>query len=110
MQTSPAAPAVMPELIEIRRESWRYTCSKPGRVPPADSPTRPALARLWRAAHAAVTKRPNARTFTHAGWRFGVVYADDRLCVIDWPTRAMLVRHSVSLLKLQEILEPRAET
>lgn len=109
MKTIPTAPGVTPELIEIRRESWRYTCSKPGRVPPADSPTRPALARLWRAAHAAVSKRPNARTFMHAGWRFGVVYAGDRLYVIDWRSRAMLVRHPASLLKLQEVLERGAQ-
>lgn len=100
MTASPTASGVTPELIQIRRESSRYSGNKPGEVPPADSPTRPALARLWRAAHATVTTRPNARTFSYAGWRFGVVYADGRLYVFDWQTRVMLVRPPASLQAL----------
>ena len=106
MATELTTQAAIQERTAIRREHGLYTTRKPGKVPPADSPTRPALARLWRAAHVATTKRPKARTFTHAGRRFGVVYAGDRLYVTDWQTRALLVRHPASLLTLQEIIEP----
>ena len=86
MNTPQSAPGVSPELIEIRSESWRYACGKPGKVPPADSASRPALARLWKVAEAAVDNDPKARAFTHAGWRFAVTYAAGHLVVMDWHT------------------------
>lgn len=107
MNTPQLAPGVSPELIEIRRESWLYTCSKPGKVPPADSASRPALARLWRAAEDVATRKPNARTFAHAGWRFAVVYAGGHLVVMDWRSRCLLVRPPASPDRLRQIVDPR---
>lgn len=109
MNTSQGAPGVSPELIEIRRESWRYACSKPGRVPPADSASRPALARLWRAAEAVVTREPKARTFLHAGCWFAITYAAGHLIVMDWHTNELLVRPPASPERLRRILAPRPE-
>ena len=61
-------------LAEIRTESRRYVSMKINKVPPADSPTRPALACLWAAAHRAVGWREadidrwiNERNSTTAG-------------------------------------------
>ena len=91
-------------LAALRHESWLYTCRKPGKVPPADSPNRPALARLWEAAHSAATKRRNLRTFGHCGHRFGVLYLGGQLCVMDWATRAILVRPPTSMAALADVL------
>lgn len=88
----------------LRRESWDYSCRKPGKVPPADSPTRPALAALWMAAYSASTKRKRLRTFSYAGHRFGIVYLDDLLYVIDWGPRRMLVRPPTSFAALHDVL------
>lgn len=109
MNTSQGAPGVSPELIEIRRESWCYACGKPGKVPPADSVSRPSLARLWKAGEAAVTKDPKARTFMHAGWRFAVTYAAGHLVVMDWHTNQLLVRPPASPERLRQIVDPRPE-
>lgn len=91
-------------LVQIRREARDYATRKPGKVPPADSPSRPHLARLWRRAHMATTKRRNAKTFSYAGLRFGVVYLDRSLCVFDMGTREILVRHPTALLSLMDVL------
>lgn len=91
-------------LLALRRELWLYTSRKPGKVPPADSPSRPALAALWSAAHQAATKRENLRTFGYCGHRFGIVYLNDSLCVIDWITRRILVRSPSSMAALGEVL------
>lgn len=72
-----------PQIIAARRELWLYQLEKPTRVPPADSPNRPALARLWWACDQAVKRRPKLRTFTYSGVRFGVVYVGTRLGVVD---------------------------
>ena len=91
-------------LISIRRESWHYTCRKPGRVPAADSPNRPALAWLWLAGYLAVLRRGNVRAFRCAGAKFGVVFLGARLCVFDWATRNMLVRSPTSHAALSEVI------
>jgi len=91
-------------LIAIRRESWYYLMRKPGRVPPADSPNRPALARLWSTAYSISLYRRKMRTFTYGGKKFGVVYIDDTLCVMDWATRSVLVRAPSSLPALADML------
>lgn len=91
-------------LADLRHESWLYTSRKPGKVPPADSPSRPALALLWEAAHSATNKRRNLRTFGHCGHRFGVVYLGSHLCVMDWATRAILVRPPTSMAALADVL------
>ena len=91
-------------LVGIRREAWDYALKKPGKVPPADSPSRPHLAKLWDRANRATLKRRHLRTFTHAGWRFGVVFLDEKLCVFDWGTRQLLVRHPGSMDALAELL------
>lgn len=91
-------------LTALRRESWDYSSRKPGRVPPADSPTRPALASLWMAAHVAATKRRRLRTFKYAGHKFGVVYLDDLLYVMDWGRRRLLVRPPTSFAALHDVL------
>ena len=83
--------------LAIRRESFDYWHKKPGRIPPADSPNRPHLARLWAAAFAASIKRRNLKTFTYCGGRYGVVYVDCLLCVLDWRTRRVLVKQPSSL-------------
>lgn len=62
------APAVHQTTLEaIRREAWDYSTRKPGKVPPADSPSRPHLARLWRLAYLATIKRRNVKTLRYAG-------------------------------------------
>ncbi len=86
-------------VIALRRESNDYTHKKPGHVPPADSPTRPELARLWLAAHRKTCKRP-VRTFTYCGGKFVVVYVGDALCVMDWAWRRLLVRPPTSMAAL----------
>ena len=91
-------------LIAIRRESWQYTCRKPGRVPAADSPNRPALAWLWLAGHLAVLKRKNLRAFRFAGAKFGVVYVGQRLCIFDWASRRALVRSPTSREALEAVI------
>ncbi len=91
-------------LIAIRRESWQYTCRKPGRVPAADSPNRPTLAWLWLAGYLAVLKRKNLRAFRFAGAKFGVVYAGQRLCIFDWVSRRVLVRSPSSREALAAVI------
>ena len=91
-------------LIAIRREAWRYGCQKPGRVPAADSPNRPALARLWLAGYLAVLKRKNLRAFRFAGAKFGVVYVGQRLCIFDWASRRALVRSPTSREALAAVI------
>ena len=91
-------------LIAIRRESWHYTCRKPGRVPAADSPNRPALAWLWFAGYLAVLKRKNLRAFRFAGAKFGIVYVGQRLCIFDWASRRALVRSPTSRASLSEVI------
>lgn len=91
-------------LVRIRREAWDYATRKPGKVPPADSPSRPHLARLWRLAYVATTKRRNVKTLSYAGLRFGVVFWDDSLCVFDLGTRNILVRQPTSMLSLMDVL------
>lgn len=91
-------------LVRIRREAWDYATRKPGKVPPADSPSRPHLARLWHRAHMATTKRRSVKTLSYAGLRFGVVYWDDSLCVFDLGTRNILVRQPTSILSLMDVL------
>lgn len=91
-------------LVRIRREAWNYAVRKPGKVPPADSPSRPHLARLWRLAHVATTKRPKAKTVSYIGLRFGLVYWDSSLCVFDMATREILVRQPTSMLSLMDVL------
>ena len=99
-------------LIEIRREAWHYASRKPGKVPPADSPSRPHLAKLWHLAFRATQRRRRLRTFKHAGWRFGIAFVQNQLCVFDWETQELLVRHPGSMESLAEVLrscdvEPR---
>lgn len=91
-------------LIAIRRESWQYTCRKPGRVPAADSPNRPVLAWLWLAGYLAVLKRKNLRAFRFAGAKFGIVYVGQRLCIFDWASRRALVRSPTSRASLSEVI------
>lgn len=106
--TAPIKP-VNVALATLRRESWGYTSRKPGKVPPADSPSRPALAALWKAAHRAVTRRRNLRTFTYSGHRFGIVFLGNQLCVLDWGTCIVLVRPPISMASLSEVLASRGQ-
>lgn len=99
------APAGPPATLEaIRREARDYSTRKPGKVPPADSPSRPHLARLWRLAYLATIKRRNVKTLKYAGLRFGVVYWDRSLCVFDLGTRNILVRQPTSILSLMDMV------
>lgn len=93
-----------PELIDARRELWRYQSAKPNKVPPADSPNRPALARLWWACHLASKRRPDLRTFKYCGVRFGVVFVGNRMGVIDLQRRSLLVLAPGSKYALATIL------
>lgn len=77
---------------DIRRESWKYSSAKPSRVPPANSPNRPAMALLWKSAQAAMNHIPDLSKFKHFGHEFGIVYLGDMPCVIDLETRRVLVR------------------
>lgn len=97
-------PPVTATLVAIRLESWAYAERKPGRVPPADSPNRPALARLWQVAELAASKRRGRRTFQHAGWKFSISYLNEQLWVIDWYTQRILVRAPTSRPALNEVL------
>lgn len=106
--TAPNKPANV-DLITLRRESWDYTIRKPGKVPPADSPSRPALAALWKAAHRAVARRRNLRTFSYSGHRFGIVFLGNQLCVLDWSTCMLLVRPPISMASLREVLASRGQ-
>lgn len=88
----------------IWRESFDYLNRKPNRIPPADSPTRPQLARLWVVAFKAANKRRKLKTFTYCGCRYGVIYLGYLLCVLDWRTRRVLVRPPLSMTALGEII------
>jgi hypothetical protein len=90
--------------LAIRRELYDYQQKRPGRVPPADSPSRPELARLWAAAFSKYTKRANLKTFSYRGHRYGVVFIDHLLCVMDWKTRRALVKSPVSMTTLADVL------
>ena len=92
-------------LVQIRREAWDYAARRPGKVPPADSPSRPHLLNLWHAAYQATLKRPNLKTFTYLGYKFGVVYWDRSLCVLDLGTCNVLVRAPASLTYLLSLLD-----
>jgi hypothetical protein len=93
-------------MIALYRESNIYSQKKPGHVPPADSPTRPELARLWFVAHQHTRKR-KVRTFTYCSHKFGVVYVGDGLCVMDWEWRRLLVRPPTSMEALQALVSSR---
>ncbi len=93
-----------PELIEIQRELWRYSDKKPNRAPPADSPNRPRLARLWWAAYQATQRNPQQRTFKLWGIRFGLVFVGERLGVLDIRERRILVLSPGSMAVLSEII------
>jgi hypothetical protein len=90
--------------LAIRREYFDYRNKKSNRIPPADSPNRPHLAHLWAAAFAASNKRRNLKTFTYYGGRYGVVYVDLLLCVMDWRTRRVLVKPPASMSALAAIV------
>ena len=110
MRNNPTPPDYdIDTLGEIIRESLLYRSEKPNRVPPADSPNRPHLARLWRAASKAVTRRPNARTLRYAGARFGLVYIGSQLLVMHWDTRKLLVRPPTSTPALLALLGAHIE-
>jgi hypothetical protein len=91
-------------IIRARHELWLYQHKKPNRIPPADSPNRPALAHLWWACHQAIKRRPKAKTFTYLGVRFGVVYVGDRLGVMSLAQRNVLVLSPGSTYALCTIL------
>jgi hypothetical protein len=92
-------------MIELRRELWAYLQKKPRHVPPADSPSRPGLARLWMAAHHATLKRPQAKSFGYCGLRFGIVFiGENLLCVVDLQRRTLLVRPPSSMVYLVDIV------
>ncbi len=97
-------PDQLETLVALRREAWDFAIRRPGKVPPANSPSRPQLLRLWHAAYLAASKRRNVKTFTYAGLRFGVIYWDRNLCVLDLRTHNVLVRHPTSLSHLAELL------
>lgn len=97
-----------PELIEVRRELWRYASNKPNKAPPADSHNRPLLARLWWAAHQAIQCNPQQRTFTLWGVRFGVVFVGERLGVLDIRGRRVLVLSPTSIAAVAAIVNPEA--
>lgn len=103
MKQLPAAQ--LAALVAIRREAWDYATHRPGKVPPADSPSRPHLLNLWHAAYQAVLKKQTLKTFTHEGVRFGVVYWDRSLCVLDLRTCNVLVRAPASLAYLLSLLD-----
>jgi len=91
-------------LNATRRELWLYQCHKPNKVPPADSPNRPALARLWWTGYQAIKRRPKLRTFTYCGHRFGVVFVGNRLGVCDLGSRRLMVLSPGSQRTLATIL------
>ena len=95
---------IPPQVIAARRELWLYQHDKPNKVPPADSPNRPALARLWWACHQSVKRRPKLRTFTYCGVRFGVVYVGNRLGVLGLEWRQLMVLSPGSQYALATIL------
>lgn len=97
---------IPPELIEMRLELWRYNGTKPNKAPPADSPSRPLLARLWWAAHQVIQRNPQQRTFTLWGIRFGVVFVGERLGVLDIRGRCVLVLSPTSMAALVAIVNP----
>lgn len=95
---------VPPEVIAARRELGLYQSAKPNKVPPADSPNRPALARLWWACYLAAKRRPELRTFGYCGVRFGVVFVGNRMGVMDLQRRSLLVLAPGSKYALATIL------
>lgn len=92
-------------MIALRRELLGYLQKKPRHVPPADSPSRPELARLWLAAYHTTLKRRQAKSFGYCGLRFGIVFiGDDLLCVVDIQWRKLLVRSPSSMAYLADIV------
>lgn len=106
-------PNIAPELaqstlLDIQRESWSYATRKPGRVPPADSPARLALARLWATAYRLSLRPRKVRTFTYHSSKFGVIYIGSALCVMDWGSRAVLVKAPSTMVALAMVLNPQS--
>ncbi len=97
------SPEARRTVTALGRESNPSSQKKPGHVPPADSPNRPELARLWLAAHRHSNRR-TVRTFTYCSHKFGVVYVGDALCVMDWAWRRLLVRPPTSMPALAAIV------
>lgn len=105
MPVQTPAPDTRQTALAIRREYFDYRAKKPNRIPPADSPNRPHLARLWAAAFAASIKRRNLKTFTHCGQRYGVIFVGFLLCVMDLQTRNVLVKPPTSMQALHVVLD-----
>lgn len=78
----------------IAQEAERYTAKKPRRVPPAESPTRPALASLWAAGQAALARRPLARQFVYEGTLYAFIAVGGRRCVFRVKDAMVLVGDS----------------
>lgn len=105
MYASPCDPSrAQSTLAAIRREWSNYAMKKPGRLPPADSPSRPELARLWAFASSAAMHRPRAPTFDYCGHKFAVVYVAGGLCAMDLANHCVLVKQPSSMMTLHRIL------
>ena len=90
MRTKQRQP-ILPEVVEIRRELWRYQSNKPNKVPPADLPNCQALARFWWACFQSTKRKPRLRTFTYCGVHFGVVFVGNRMGVMSLESRLLFV-------------------
>ena len=79
-------------LTTLQEETRLYNCKEKIRVPPADSPNRPALERLWRDAYLTVHKNNQAKTFSFRGIEFGIVWFGDLLAVMCPQSHKILVK------------------
>ena len=77
--------------VEALAESNAYNYTHPLRVPPADSPNRPALKHLYATALAVLGKRPGAKWFVCDGVQYGIVWLSKRMCVVHRRTHRILV-------------------
>lgn len=78
-------------IAKALRESDAYRAIKSRAVPPADSPNRPTLERLYRYAVSVRDRNPKALHFSIEGVRYDIVWEGYRLCVMHKDTNRVLV-------------------
>ncbi len=82
---------VLPVYLRALHESNAYAASKPRRIPPADSPNRPALEWLYKYAVWVRRNKPRAKKFTYERVRYAIFSVSDRMCVMHVQSARILV-------------------
>lgn len=79
-------------LERVMQESDAYLKEKPKKVPPANSPNRPTLEKLFQHAVSLYDRNPKGLYFTIEGVKYGIVFMGYMLAVMHMETHRILVR------------------